>query len=187
MRYIYVHCVPTWKSIDWCTGVPGTIWVELLSTSFSETLWWKPSTTSLCARLYSKGWMKCPIQRALTNGIQAMCVTIVWPIQTTFPKIITHVSFTTILLNCILFLIQVSALWEHMSHAATKKFIDTNERVNSEVKSSDWWWNQWVHSSNVATATIILSPAIATAAAWSSHYSLFLNFWPDTSYKLFGW
>jgi hypothetical protein len=41
---------------------------------------------------------------------------------------ISHVSFTTILLNWILFLIQVSAFWDHMSRAATKKFNDNIER-----------------------------------------------------------
>jgi hypothetical protein len=42
----------------------------------------------------------------------------------------------------ILFLMQQPAFKEHMSYAPAKKFNGSAERIYSEVKSSDWWWNE---------------------------------------------
>jgi len=63
------------------------------------TWWWQPSATSLCPTLHSKSWMTCPTSWASTLGNPAKFVTIVLPIQTTFATMITHISFTAILLN----------------------------------------------------------------------------------------
>jgi len=39
---------------------------------------------------------------------------------------------------------QQPAFREHMAYAPAKKFNDAEERIYSEVKSSDWWWNEQV-------------------------------------------
>jgi len=41
--------------------------------------------------------------------------------------------------ECIEFLMQHPAFREHMSDAPEKEFNDAEERIYSEVKSSDWW------------------------------------------------
>ena len=46
--------------------------------------------------------------------------------------------------ECIEFLMQQPAFREHMSYAPAKEFNDAEERIYSEVKSSDWWWNEQV-------------------------------------------
>jgi hypothetical protein len=50
---------------------------------------------------YSKGWTKCPTWWASTLGHPAQCDSIVWLIKTTLATIITHVSFTAIILNAL--------------------------------------------------------------------------------------
>jgi len=39
---------------------------------------------------------------------------------------------------------QLAAFKEYMSYAPAKEFNDTDEHIYSEVKSSDWWWNEQV-------------------------------------------
>jgi len=46
--------------------------------------------------------------------------------------------------ECIEFVMKQPALREHMLYAPTKEFNDAEERIYSEVKSSDWWWNEQV-------------------------------------------
>jgi len=46
--------------------------------------------------------------------------------------------------ECIEFLMQQPAYREHMSYAPAKEFNDAEERLFSEVISSDWWWNEQV-------------------------------------------
>jgi hypothetical protein len=87
------------RSIEYCTGASSTAWVEVLPMSFSGTLWWQLSASSLCPTLYSTGCTKCPTRWASTLENVAMYVGIVGPIQTTFAIMITHVSFTPIRLN----------------------------------------------------------------------------------------
>jgi len=101
MKSIYGHRFLARRSIDLRTGASSTSSAQLLSTSFSGTLQWQPSVTSLRPTLYSNGWTKCPTLWPSTLGNPAKCVTIVWPIQTTFATMITHVSFTAILLNAL--------------------------------------------------------------------------------------
>jgi len=101
MKSIYGHRFLVRSSIDYRTGASSTTWAEELSTSFSGTLRWQPSATSLLRTLYSKGWTQCSTQWASSLRNPAKCVTIVWPIQTTFAMMITHVSFTAILLNAL--------------------------------------------------------------------------------------
>jgi len=43
------------------------------------------------------------------------------------------------------FLMQQPAFRETMSYAPAKEFNDAEERIYSEVKSSDWWWNEKVN------------------------------------------
>jgi hypothetical protein len=40
------------------------------------------------------------------------------------------------------FLMQQPAFREHMSYTSAKEFNDAEERIYSEVKSSDWWCNE---------------------------------------------
>jgi len=47
-------------------------------------------------------------------------------------------------IECIEFVMQQPALREHISYAPAKQFNDDEERFYSEVKSSDWWWNEQV-------------------------------------------
>jgi len=101
IKWIYGHQFVSWRSSHLPTGVSSTTWAELVSTSLSGTLWWQPSATSLCPTLYSKGWRNCLTRWALTLGIRANCVTIIWPTQTTFATIILQVPFTAILLNAL--------------------------------------------------------------------------------------
>jgi len=42
-------------------------------------------------------------------------------------------------------LMQQPAFREHMSYAPAKEFNDAEERIYSEVKWSNWWWNEQVH------------------------------------------
>jgi len=42
------------------------------------------------------------------------------------------------------FLMQQPAFREHKSYAPAKEFNDAEERIYSEMKSSDWWWNEQV-------------------------------------------
>jgi len=74
---------------------------RLKQSCYERTIQWQPSATSLCPTLDSKGWMKFSTCWALTLGNRAKCDTNVWPTQTTFPTIITHVSFTSILWNAL--------------------------------------------------------------------------------------
>jgi len=46
--------------------------------------------------------------------------------------------------ECIEFLRQQPAFREHMSHAPAKELKDAEEGIYSELKSSDWWWNEQV-------------------------------------------
>jgi len=46
--------------------------------------------------------------------------------------------------ECIEFLMKQPAFREHMPYAPAKEFDDAEERIYSEVKSSDWWWNEQV-------------------------------------------
>jgi hypothetical protein len=46
--------------------------------------------------------------------------------------------------ECIEFLMQQPTFREHMSYTPAKKFNDAEECIYSEVKSSDWWWNEQV-------------------------------------------
>jgi len=46
--------------------------------------------------------------------------------------------------ECIELLMQWPAFREHMSYAPGKEFNDAEERIYSEVESSDWWWNEQV-------------------------------------------
>ena len=47
--------------------------------------------------------------------------------------------------ECITVLTKQAAFREHISYAPTKGFIDAEDRIYSEVKSRDWWWNEQVH------------------------------------------
>ena len=51
-------------------------------------------------------------------------------------------DFNTV--ECIEFLMQQPAFREHISYAPAKEFNDAEDRIYSEVKSSDWWWNEQV-------------------------------------------
>jgi len=42
------------------------------------------------------------------------------------------------------FLMQQPVFREHMSYAPPKQFNETEKWIYSEVKSSDWWWNEQV-------------------------------------------
>jgi len=53
------------------------------------------------------------------------------------------------------FLMQQPAFREHMWYAPAKEFNDAEERIYSEVKSSDWWWNEQVGLLNFVIATMI--------------------------------
>ena len=47
--------------------------------------------------------------------------------------------------ECVEFLMQQPAFREHMSYAPAKEFNDdAEERIYSEVKSSDWGWDEQV-------------------------------------------
>jgi len=46
--------------------------------------------------------------------------------------------------ECIEFFMQQPAFRDHMSYAPTKEFNDAEQGIYSEVKSSDWWWNEQV-------------------------------------------
>jgi len=46
--------------------------------------------------------------------------------------------------KCIEFLMQEPEFTEHMSYAPPQDYIEAEERIYSEVKSSDWWWNKQV-------------------------------------------
>jgi len=87
--------------------------------------------------------------------------------------------------ECIEFLIQQPVFREHMSYAPAKEFNDAEERIYSELKSSDWWWNEQVRELNFVIATMILTTSIATVAAWSYDCHFIRQFRPDTSYTLF--
>jgi len=47
--------------------------------------------------------------------------------------------------ECIEFLMQQPAFREHLSSAPAKELNEAEERIYSEVKSSNWWCNEWVH------------------------------------------
>jgi len=99
MKSIYGYSFLTRRRIYQCTGASSATSAELLWTSFSGTLQWQLSETLLRPTLHSKGSTRYPMRWASTLGYQAKCVIAIWPIQTTFAMMITHVSFTTIVLN----------------------------------------------------------------------------------------
>ena len=99
--YLPGKSLPTRRCIDQCTGASSTTWAEQLSRNGSRTLRWQLSTTSLRPTLSLKGSTKCSMRWASTLGNLANCITIIWPIQTTFMTTITHVSFTALLLNAL--------------------------------------------------------------------------------------
>jgi hypothetical protein len=89
-------------------------------------------------------------------------------------------------LGCIEFLIQQPAFREHMLCAPAKEFNDAEERIYSEVKSRDWWWNEQVRWLNFVIATMILTASLATVAAWHYDCPCIRQIRPDTSFKVFG-
>jgi len=130
--------------------------------------------------------MKCPTWRAWTLGNRAKCVTSVWPIQTSFVTMITPVSFTSIQLNALTS--SCNSLHSgHMFYDPAKEFNDNEECIDSEVKSSHWWWNEQVNYMNFVTAMIVLNAWIAMGAPWSYDCPFIWQFRPDTFYKLFRW
>ena len=88
--------------------------------------------------------------------------------------------------ECIVFLMQLSAIREHTPYAPAKEFNDAEDRIYSEVKSIDWWWNEQVRSMNFVQATMILTASIATAAACNHDCPFIRQFRADTSYNQFG-
>jgi len=88
--------------------------------------------------------------------------------------------------ECIEFLMQQPAFRQHMSYGPAKKFNDAEECIYSEEKSSDWWWNEQVRSLNFVIAMMIVTPSLATAAAWSYDSPFIRQFRPDTSYQPLG-
>jgi len=81
-------------------------------------------------------------------------------------------------------IIQQPAFSEHMSCAPAQEFNDAEKRVYSEVKSSDWWWNERVHKEKFIIPTIILTASIAMTAAWSYNCPFIQKFAQDTPYTL---
>jgi len=71
-----------------------------------------------------------------------------------------------------------------MSHAPTKEFNDAEECIYSEVKSSNWWWNEQVHEFNFVIATMIMTASKPTAAAWSYNCPCIRQVTADTSFNL---
>jgi hypothetical protein len=47
--------------------------------------------------------------------------------------------------ECIESLMQLPAFRKHMSDAPAMEFNNTVESIYSEMKPSDWWWNELVH------------------------------------------
>jgi len=47
--------------------------------------------------------------------------------------------------ECVEFLVQQPAFRKHMSYTPAKNFNDAEERIYSELKSREWWWNESVH------------------------------------------
>jgi len=88
--------------------------------------------------------------------------------------------------ECIEFLMLQPAFIEYMSYAPATEFNDPGKFISTEVKSSDWWWNEQVSELNFIIAVMILTASIATTAAWSSESPYILPFKTDTSYTLFG-
>jgi hypothetical protein len=60
-----------------------------------------------------------------------------------------------------------------MSNTPAKAFNDAEEHIDSEVKSSDWWWNELVRWLNFVTATMFVTTSISMAAAWSNNCPFF--------------
>ena len=88
--------------------------------------------------------------------------------------------------ECIEFLMQRFAFREHLSYAPAKEFHDAGEHIYSDVKSSNWWWNEHVCYLSFVIATMILTASLATVATWSYECPIIRQFRPVTSYKLFG-
>jgi len=73
-----------------------------------------------------------------------------------------------------------------MPYAPAQELNDTEERVYSKVKSSNWWWNEQVNYLNFVIATTILTTSMAMAASLSYDCPFIQQFRPDTTYTLFG-
>jgi hypothetical protein len=82
--------------------------------------------------------------------------------------------------ECIEFLIQQPACRERMLNTPAMEFNKAEESIYSEVKSSNWWWNVQVRCLILAIAIMILTPSIATVAAWSINCPCSVQFRPDT-------
>jgi len=68
-------------------------------------------------------------------------------------------------IRCIHFVIQQPAFREYTTYAPAKQSNDAAERIHSDVKSSDWWWNELLGEFNFVISTIMLPAWIATVAA----------------------
>jgi hypothetical protein len=69
-----------------------------------------------------------------------------------------------------------------MSYAPAKEFSDAEERIYSEEKSSDLWWNEQVHELNFVIAMMIMTASRAMAATASYDCPCIPQFRADTSY-----
>jgi len=88
--------------------------------------------------------------------------------------------------ECIVFLMQQTAFRDNMLYVPGMELNDTEKRINLEVKSTDWWWNEQESQLKFVIATMILTASIATAATWRYNCPFTLLFRADTSYKLSG-
>jgi len=99
MKLLNCHRYFVSRCLKYCGGESSTTQPDVLSTSFSGTLRWQPSQISLRSTFYRNSCRKYPTPWASTMGHRAMCVTIIWRIQTTFRMMIKQVSLTANELN----------------------------------------------------------------------------------------
>jgi len=62
--------------------------------------------------------------------------------------------------ECIEFFMHHAAFREHQSYAPATEFNDAEERIYSEVRSCDWWWNKQVRELSFVLATMTLTTSI---------------------------
>ena len=131
-----------YQLVHWCVK-------HNLSRAAIDELFRNPTMATVSNFTSSHTLFKRLNEMSYTMGIDSWKSGKVWYNHLADPRNLRDDGYTGFFycnsVECIEFLMQQPAFREHMSYAPAKEFNEAEERIYSEVKSGDWWWNEQVH------------------------------------------